>query len=85
MAPWAFYWKEEDDEAWRDECRTRAEVIAAAVKELAPGTPFRIIEARLSDDKKHEGSDVIPFLRFRNGEHLRVVSDETGGKAAVAA
>lgn len=72
MTPWAWYWKQPDDESYFDECPTREAAIAAASRELEPGEPFEIVEARMSEDRRHEGSDFIPFLRSRNKEQLTV-------------
>ena len=74
MTPWAWYWKEADDESYGDECESREAVIAAAEKELSPGDVFEIVEARMSEDRKHEESDFIPFLRSRNHETLTISS-----------
>lgn len=54
------------------QANTRAAVIAAAMREIAPGDTFEIIEARSSTDAKYEGSDCVPFLRTRNHEIITV-------------
>lgn len=72
MTPWAWSWREEGDEAYGCERATREDVIADAERELQPGQTYEIIEARMSEAARYEGSDWIPFLRTRNHE-VRVV------------
>lgn len=74
MTPWAWHWKAEYDEAYAGEHTTRDEAIAEAVRELQPGDSFEIVEARMSEDRRHEGADVIPFLRTRNRERFVVIA-----------
>ena len=81
MSPWAWYWKYLDEDAYGEECASRDAVIAAAEKSASPGEAFEIVEARMSDARKHEGSDFIPFLRSRNHETLTArppVGGQTG-------
>jgi len=72
VSPWHWYWKHADDEAYGEECSTREAIIAAAEREVRPGDTFEIIEAVMSQARKHEGSDFIPFLRSRNHETITV-------------
>lgn len=48
------------------ECETLEEVIAEALRETGHGDRFVVIEARQSTDMRHEGADIIPFVRTRN-------------------
>jgi len=85
MMPWHWYWKHPDDESYGEECSSREDVIAAAHREVRPGEPFEIIEARMSEAVEHEGSDFIPFLRCRNHEVLTAApSRENGADASKA-
>lgn len=74
MTPWQWWAADEDDACcgeWNmGEFSSRAEAIAGANRELPPGTPFRIIEARSSESLQYEGADIVPFLRSRNQERL---------------
>lgn len=72
MTPWSWYWKFTGDESYGEECSSRDEVIAAAHREAVAGDEIEIVEARMSESIKHEGSDFIPFLRTRNHEVLTV-------------
>ena len=72
MTPWR-WWAGHPGEHTYDlagDCATREDAIREAVRELSPGERFQIIEARSSEDVRHEGSDCVPFLRTRNHEVL---------------
>ena len=72
MTPWR-WWAGMIGEHTYDlagDCATREDVIRAALHELTPGERFQIVEARSSEDVRHEGSDCVPFLRTRNHEIL---------------
>lgn len=49
-------------------CPTREAAIAAARAEYGSGVALKIICARSSTDKRHEGADIVPFVRVRLGE-----------------
>ena len=51
---------------------TRAAVIRAACRELAPGDEFQIVEARMSTSAKYEDAEQVPFVRQRNHETFTV-------------
>lgn len=68
MSAWGWFWGGYDDEPMYGEFTSREEAIADAEGNLPPGEPFKVIEARTSSAKRYEGSDLIPFLRVRNGE-----------------
>lgn len=68
MTPWAWYWRDPEDEAYGDEQPTREAVIEAARRDSCAGDVIEIVEARMSEDRRHEEADVIPFLRTRNKE-----------------
>lgn len=72
MTPWAWHWKDDFDEGYGGEHLTRDAAVAEAMRELNPGDSFQIIEARMSEDRRHEGDDIVPFLRTRNHEALVV-------------
>lgn len=74
MSPWSWMWRERGDDLWGCEEATRESCIASAERELGPGTHYEIIEARMSEAAKHEGSDEIPLLRTRNKE-ARIVPE----------
>lgn len=57
---------------------TREAVIASALRETVAGERFAIIEARSSEDMRHEGADCVPFLRTRGKQVL------VNGAAALA-
>jgi hypothetical protein len=80
MSPWAWYWKHAEDEVYGEECASREAVIAAAEKELVPGEPFEIVEARMSEARQHWESDYIPFLRIRNHESITVGQTTTAAE-----
>lgn len=82
MTPWAWYWRGPFDDSYGEECDSRDAVIASALRDLKPGEAFDIVEARMSEDRRHEGSDFIPFLRTRNAEKLVVSPDGTSARAA---
>ena len=74
MTPWS-WWAGEigaDSYALVGDEKTRAAVIRAASRLLRPGDQFQIIEARLSEDQRYEGDDLVPFLRTRNHEIITV-------------
>lgn len=81
MTPWT-WWAGEPDCATYDlaEGPTREAVIKAASQGMAPGDQFWIIEARASTDKRHEGSDHVPFQRTRNKETITVGLPLPGGE-----
>lgn len=74
MTPWKWWAVEAEDEScgeWNiGERDTREQIIAQANCELPPATPFFIMEARSSTDRRYEGADIVPFLRTRNKERL---------------
>ncbi len=73
MTPWTWWAGELEDDVYSlAEGKTRDEVIQEAARQLKPGERFRIVEARASENRKHEGSDMVPFLRTRNHEILTV-------------
>lgn len=72
MTPWS-WWAGEIGEDCYDlacECKTREEAIQQALRRVSVGERFNIVEARSSEAKEHEGSDLVPFLRTRNAEVL---------------
>lgn len=48
------------------ECKTRDEAIREALRNAPDDCEIEIIEARQSTDMRHEGADIIPFVRTRN-------------------
>jgi hypothetical protein len=74
MTPWRWWIGEADivdsESQYDADCDTREAAIAWANREYPAGTPFYIIEARSSEDRRHEESDLVPFLRSRNKERL---------------
>lgn len=69
MTPWMWFAGCVGDDAYElAEEGSREAVIKAAMRELAPGETFQIIEARMSTAAKYEGWDFVPFLRTRNHE-----------------
>lgn len=72
MTPWR-WWAGALGEPCYDlasDCPTREEAIQEALRNVAVGDQFRIVEARSSEAAKYEGSDLVPFLRTRNHEVL---------------
>ena len=65
---WCWYARVPGDETFICEQPTRAETIAEALREWGPGTEVELVEAVMSQDRRHEGADVIPFIRERNRE-----------------
>ncbi len=73
MTPWTWWAGDLDDDVYGlAEAKTREEVIRDAAQQLKPGEQFRIVEARASQNRKYEGSDMVPFLRTRNHEIVTV-------------
>lgn len=73
MTPWTWWAGELDDDTYGlAEGSTREAVILEASRQMKTGQQFRIVEARASEDRRHEGSDCVPFLRTRNHEIITV-------------
>lgn len=71
MTPWQWWATDvfsESEGTWSEgEFADKGSAIAAGRKAF-PGEHFYIIEARSSEARKHEGADVMPFLKRRNKE-----------------
>jgi hypothetical protein len=84
MTPWQWWAGEAenvDAEGQYDvDFDTREAAIAWANREYPADTAFYMIEARSSTDVRHEGADIVPFLRVRNKELLR--TPKTDGTAS---
>lgn len=74
MTPWAWWAGSPGEETYDIACEvpTREEAIREALRSLGPGDKFQIIEARMSEDKRYEGADFVPFVRTRNHEIMTV-------------
>ena len=74
MTPWSWWAGELDAETYDLACDvpTREAAVVEASRQLKSGDTFQIIEARSSEDRRHEGSDLVPFLRTRNHEIITV-------------
>jgi len=74
MTPWSWWAGELDAETYDLACDvpTREAAIQEASRQLQAGETFQIVEARSSEDRRHEGSDRVPFLRTRNHEIITV-------------
>lgn len=74
MTPWRWWAREIGDDSYglEGDEPSREAVILKASRALKPGDQFEIIEARSSEDMRHEGSDCVPFLRTRNHEIITV-------------
>jgi hypothetical protein len=72
MTPWSWWAGDPDEDAYdlACDCPTREAAIREALRMVAPGGQFQVIEARSSEAAEHEGSDLVPFLRTRNHEIL---------------
>lgn len=73
MTPWQWWWLEKGDEprgGWQGEHDTRDQAVAEATRKLPFGTKFDVMEARSSEDRRHEESECVPFLRTRGRETL---------------
>lgn len=81
MTPWRWWAREPGDDTYDLACDepTREAVIQEASRHLKPGDRFEIIEARASEDRRYEGSDLVPFLRIRNGETVTVAASPSDG------
>ncbi|WP_404711535.1 hypothetical protein [Sphingomonas sp. MMS24-J13] len=72
MSPWR-WWVGFDEDGEPEtynigEVGSRVQAIALGQRETRAGDRFWIIEARSSEDMRHEGADSVPFLRKRNRE-----------------
>jgi len=89
MTPWR-WWAGALGEPCYDlasDCATREAAIQEALRNVAVGEQFRIVEARSSEAAKYEGPDLVPFLRTRNHEILTagpslvgIPTDDQGGE-----
>lgn len=74
MTPWCWWAGEADivdgEGQYDVDHDTREAAIAWANREYPAGTAFYVIEARSSTDRRHEESELVPFLRHRNKERL---------------
>lgn len=72
MTPWRWFAGHPGEDTYdlACDCHSREDAIREALRELSPGETFRLIEARSSEARQHEGSDCVPFLRTRNHEFL---------------
>ena len=68
---WRWYAAPADDaDEFSCEQPTREATLAEAVREFGPGTPIVVIQAVMSEDRRYEGHDMVPFIRTRNREEL---------------
>lgn len=74
MTPWSWWAGELDAETYDLACeeKSREDAIQVASRLMKTGERFQIIEARSSEDRKHERSGFVPFLRTRNHEIITV-------------
>ena len=87
MSPWEWWAGELDQDVYDlvGGVKSREECILEASRQMKPGEQFRIIEARSSSDRRYEGADFVPFLRWRNKEVITVgpVALNVSGRAAL--
>lgn len=84
MTPWRWFAGELGDWIYDLACdepsRDAAILTALRTGCLKPGDRFRVIEARSSEAKAHDGEDCVPFLRTRNEEIVVVGPDGSVGQ-----
>jgi hypothetical protein len=72
MTPWSWSAGIPGEEAFGLACEepSREAAIAAARREVSPGTEFEIVEARSSTAARYESAYFVPFLRTRHHERI---------------